>query len=1207
MTVIARDEFTYSAPPSSGAADFTATDNTAVLLYMDSTGSPVAGDKVEYTLTFPGGTVTIRARWSTTSTLLLERISTIAGTSNGTATLATITGSSTSKPRTDGDLVRIRITVNRGAVNALTAIGWGWAPRSSATESNSGTFNVDGELTPSAGAFLVSGTSFTNRPDLAGTTPDTVALGTWTKVLGTAIEQLGTESDGICRPQRTTSNEAVLALTGTGVGGDYTVRATVTFPPGEFPGLVLAGRVSGSFGSLAGYAAVIVAPDVADIGAYSGGVFTQSDTASITAMDDGSPHTLELVFAADVVTLVIDTVQILQMTGVTTLTGDPGLGAYRSDRTVAGIDITAWELDEGGAAPMPGCTELWSRHQFLGPESDVDGQRTDTYPGQGVWAAQPVSGAALQNYGMLGRIVGAGRAVYLDQTIPDLPADYCVQVTANHTPTYLPGDPGDPGTPGTDPYVEQWRYEVSNGSGTVYEDGLVSDLVVDNTFTYAGSTFLLEDLSLWANGQPRAWEFEHDAIATLYVRFYTTAHKTATGIHSYPATVTWEQAIDPEVIDPPGPALYQFGNYGALYQVAGSPIISANMALGPQNVGPAHDYPPFYYPDGQPATVTVSVSSSVAAPVLSFRLQADAFIGAFTSGHPAGRIRVIEWADVKLDGVTTFDVGGPPTPPGDPVIQPNIATVELLARADAADDTGYVFRQVFDFSDTGNFPVGTYQLEHRLAGVTTRLVPDQVDGDVDFATPAVMHLQVADTRIVASVDGLEIMAFDTATDDADETSAPVTDLPTGDPGLGGTDDSGTGSVLILTDFQVMSEDAVTIPCEGSDDNPYPHDPPPPVLPLPAFHYEKRNLLWRPVAAPVPGFQAGDIHTRQGLTARQASDFAVMKNRAWRFAGFLEQYPPPDTPLPPYYDPCELLDPGVDLPPVGDVDPVPATGTRYYGLAGMATTLLGAAFNGTQRALGSWTPTDLAQAAARSGVLLGGIGSYAQFRDGSGNYSPTLMDTFIETIAATIGAALLSYQTAGTFGAVIIADDFKVVKLWPPSGLSNTELARIAEKWATELPGIRLGLRIRPRAIGTPIAGIAVYVAQYDGPQQIPGRGIDNPPTVAELRAWRDAELDELESWAGSAVINIQPNYLKGGADSGSAYISTGTFTDGKPSMSPAEVIDCADAWFGDSGDGRSDLMWGSTGYLYHPDYMPITGMADAMATFRNGLMGLSPI
>jgi hypothetical protein len=436
------------------------------------------------------------------------------------------------------------------------------------------------------------------------------------------------------------------------------------------------------------------------------------------------------------------------------------------------------------------------------------------------------------------------------------------------------------------------------------------------------------------------------------------------------------------------------------------------------------------------------------------------------------------------------------------------------------------------------------------------------------------------------------------------------------PGICMSDTGGTGAAMQCNYMRVAlaCDDEYPncgTPCEGGDDNPYPHDPPPdnPILIAPV--YPRANAVWNPVQGPGANITAPGTRPFLAGVAVDPADLQALYVRdrgAWVLipSDSLEQFPPPDTPLPPYYDPCELLDPDVDLPPVGDVSPVPATGTRYYGLAGMATTLLGAAFNGTQRALGSWTPTDLAQAAARSGVLLGGIGSYSQFRTNN-VYDPNRMDTFIETIAATIGASLLSYQTSGNFGAVIIADDFKVVKLWPPSGLSNTELARIAAKWAAELPGIRLGLRIRPRAIGTPISGIAVYVAQYDGPQQIPGRGIDNPPTVAELRAWRDAELDELESWGGSAVINIQPNYLKGGADSGSAYISTGTFTDGKPSMSPAEVIDCADAWFGDSGDGRSDLMWGSTGYLYHPDYMPITGMADAMATFRNGLMGLSPI
>lgn len=183
MTVIFRDVFTgYSAPPSTGSAPFTATDNTVQRMYLDFEGTPTTGDKIEYKLTFPTGDVSFVAEWTSSTTLVLKRVSTIPGTSNGTATLQTFSSGSINQPRTDGDLVRLSITVNRGAVNALTAITFGWHGRSrspNGSDSTTNTFNVDGELTPTAATFTITGSSFRNRPNLEGRAPDTVGGGSY--------------------------------------------------------------------------------------------------------------------------------------------------------------------------------------------------------------------------------------------------------------------------------------------------------------------------------------------------------------------------------------------------------------------------------------------------------------------------------------------------------------------------------------------------------------------------------------------------------------------------------------------------------------------------------------------------------------------------------------------------------------------------------------------------------------------------------------------------------------------------------------------------------------------------------------------------------------------------------------------------------------------------------------------------------------------
>jgi hypothetical protein len=301
MTVVVNDVFGgYSAPATSGSAPFTATDNTVQRMYLDYFGSPTAGDKVEFTMTFPTGTVTFRARWSTTSTLLIERVSTIPGTSNGTA-------------------------------NASTTITFGWHGRSrfpTGSDSTTNSFTVDGELTPTAAAFAITGSSFRNRPNLEGRSPDTVGGGTYsyTQVLGSYVQS------GSATIERYDINGVVAD------GSLEPVRSSEGPPVDVLYGLA------------------------------------------------GGPGTV-------------------------------GIGMWRDSRGAAGITVTEFEIETGTAPVVSPCASVVSAHEFYDPPRDLDGVATDTFPFMGQFVKHPASAAAIRQSGSVGSVLGAGRAVYLDQNI----------------------------------------------------------------------------------------------------------------------------------------------------------------------------------------------------------------------------------------------------------------------------------------------------------------------------------------------------------------------------------------------------------------------------------------------------------------------------------------------------------------------------------------------------------------------------------------------------------------------------------------------------------------------------------------------------------------------------------------------------------------------------------------------------------------------
>lgn len=373
MTVVLNDSFgSYAAPPTSGAAGFTTDDNVESVLFMDYFGSPAAGDKVEFTLTFPAGTITFRARWSTTSTLILERESTIPGAGFGTATLQTFTTTSTNKPRTTGDIVRMGIILNRAGADGFTAVTMRWHGRSNfSSAGTTNTFTAEGELTPTDGSFAITGSSFRNRRDLIGTA---TMGGSWVEAQGRhaqngnlltdLFESFGLLPGGGASPLRPLGQDVARVVDpGVDLGG-MIVRASATCDPGKFPLLYLLGRWNKA--SKTGLFAYISYPDIAAIGSCTNGVYDGDyDSVTIPSLDDGAPHQIEFVIYDDpapFADILIDGISAFPApldisfgSGAAVTSGTAGVGGTGDSADDSGLLIHAWEVDdEPGIGPDPG-------------------------------------------------------------------------------------------------------------------------------------------------------------------------------------------------------------------------------------------------------------------------------------------------------------------------------------------------------------------------------------------------------------------------------------------------------------------------------------------------------------------------------------------------------------------------------------------------------------------------------------------------------------------------------------------------------------------------------------------------------------------------------------------------------------------------------------------------------------------------------------
>lgn len=1191
---------------------------------MKFAGTASSGDQLDYTFTFSTGTLTFRARWSGTD-LILERVSTIPGTNTGTATLQTFTGSSTNKPRSTGDLVRMFVTVNRGAADSLTAITFGWAGRNGNDPVTTDTFNVDGELTPTAASFAITGSSFQERPNLAGRTADgdgtpAWAIGVWTEVYGFSLDtgdtnsqdngrnRWGVEADSNARPQIPSFTDNIYALVGTGVGGDQRAHGWFTFTSGtNFSDPFLCVRLTGTDFGLSGYALILVPGSgnvEGDIYKIASGAFTFVNSVVVTGVQDSTPHEWVLDATGETLTVTIDggaALLTVTDTGTAVLTGDPGLGGLASHYNDPRLACETFQVDDGGSGtptPNPCVTEI-ARDDFDVAASDIDTQPLAP-PSTGHWEAHPASAGTIRSTGTpvaTAVVIGAGRAIYLARST-GVGNDYCVQLA----PTF----PLNPGSPGTLPWVERWRYRITGNDGNPTSPvsiGIIEgycDALSTNQYI-SGTT--INDFTMWPSGQPKTFTLGAETAtvsvspgsqAVRTVMFYVRAHVSG-GSHTYPSpAVDWSYAINPDFtyLAPDTNGLYN--NVGVDFDIDGAENVSAE---GGNGIGPTIT----------PSTGTVTwgaadISTANTNPVIHLRFSdfarndpAHSTGGGISfSGDNATGTITHYWPELMVDGTTSFAAGVAAFDPGG-----ELADASALVRYDAAADSGYRLRLVFDH--TGGGIVGDLRLECMDAGTATRM--RQWTPTLVHAVEYLPMLRVEGTKLVAVLGGSVMGVFDVATDVADETSAQVTTYATGYPGIALSDASWTG------DYMAVDRVVIYNGCTGGPENPYPHDPPP-TEPQPVVLWVMKSGQWRDLPAPVAGVQAGTVSvTRSG--SRLATDLQVEVSGGWRkLAGDLGQMPPPDTTLPPFFDPCEILDPNVDLPPIGNVDPVPFTGNRFFGAQAFPPTLFDSRFNASQGpAEMPYFMTLLSQAAARSGVIVGAQGGYKKFIV-NGAYSQAAMNTFIDSHAAQ-ATAIKAYQDAGTLSCIIIADDFRVARLWPPYGLSDTEITRIAARWNAVIPGIRLALRARPRTFGNPINGVSVYGTQFDGPPQV-NKSIGDTVTETDYRNWRNAEGAKVRGWGVSGITMIlSPNWLHGGDGESGVQFFTGTMFDGRYMFSAAEWVRAADGWYGDAGGGYDDLVIGQCGYEYMPIMFSNTGLyaglVDAMVYHRNAMLSIPPL
>ncbi len=1203
MAIVVNDTFDgYVAPPTSGTASFPTTDNTARNIFMEFSGTPTAGDQLDYTLTFPTGTVTFRARWSSSTTLLLERVSTIPGTSNGTATLQTFSGASTSKPRTTGDLVRMDIIVNRGAVNALTAITMRWHGRSnSSLVQTTNTFNVDGELTPTAASFAITGTSFKNRPDLEGRT---AGSSTWTRGLRRFSSlghdslltvdnfgDIGIVSEGVAEPFPASFDSAYVV---DGLDEPATqVTLFATFTSSSNASIMLVGRWDNT--TEAGFAAFVYGFGVVTIGTYTDGEYDSDlDDVSTVALDDDTEHQYDFIIDDTTATasVQIDGIEVLSVdiSSFGLGSGTSGFGAVRGSVSAPEVSLSEVIIDDASSGPASTpCDIEISRHDFTATLVDLD----EAALTNGNFDEHPVSDTGGESSGGYAQQDGAGRSFYLGKNISGLTANYCVEARAvfpnrdsvSSTERVVlwednfesigagedlhgrVGFPGGPAGPGTwervftgDPVNLDGPAVVGDGEGRVMQpDGTPGFNLNITAYRVAGLTL------------PDSIDYEID----IY-RHHDGYGKTG-------GNLRWEEA-----------GAYDDAYWWHLFNTwDGSIGVQTNIyraAVDNQPIGGIGA--PFWHETGMTVEYESRIRGTAPGVVNVYRggtayVQDGTAEMAFYDGQFTGGVRDNFTGTVGLnfrqDGggaenplrVAAVRVLGYETLEAIPALERGLLVVGV--RFDEASNTGITLELEFDH--TGASEDVTLSLRHWDADTPTLMRTYPILGAHD-ATQSIV-LSVNGSTLTATYSGVIQGTFDVDVDVADETGLTVTMPSSGFPAFGMEADNPAD---MLVDAWIVYGQLADIPCEGPPENPYPENPPPP--PEPTFDGERPHQIgqWRETIVPSHGMRVGAF--RQAGGTLEVLTKWVMQNGVWReivpFVG--ETDPPSNQPLPPYYDPCELH-PDLPLPPTETLGPPPA---RLFFAWDLPITTIPDLFNAAVNATGSHSPGNLSQASARGGYIIGGIGGYSKYQAG-GQYSRALMQSWIASHASYMPAMVADPAFYGQMGM----DDHAAFERWNwPSGWSINdvidEISWIAAYWKTLYPGIRFGIRAREaQFVGSNYpSNIDFMIPQYRywGLNRTPSQFVDEELGLAASR--------------GHSIL-FSTNFENGGLGPSSPY---GGAPYSHRVMYELGAGELNTIWEAETVD--TSIMHGIGGWKYSAEFLGHPGILDVIAVRRNALQAI---
>lgn len=737
--------------------------------------------------------------------------------------------------------------------------------------------------------------------------------------------------------------------------------------------------------------------------------------------------------------------------------------------------------------------------------------------------------------------------------------------------------PGSSGSPGVGQYFGPWSYVLyGRVAGTVITPvtGLVADLVGGDLDVGGVGLLNIYDLTVHANGQPATIDAQiigTDPTAFTEFRLYfgATAYDVeGSGFRHYQMACTWTM-VTPPIDFSPSSGVYGWNNQRVELAEHGTSGATAFVRVSPSTLTPPGSG--WHPSSGGPSTASASSSANPAA------------ITVLLQGAAAGGRYEWTFADITTTEGGTFDSGTPPTPAHD---GNEWGYGESVLRYDPTTSTGYpVTTELTHF--TSGAPVITFRVWDKsgffdFTEVNNWPAPPGVTPahDLLFETHAWLTEETSGSPLLTiTCNGIDVVRnYDLVANGASYYAATGRNVAID---LWGSLSDGTE--IHCHEFFLLVEGG--FPCEGGGDNHYPTEPPLLEDPPPASGWLRENDAWREVLLPVSGEFDGDLYLQEMGATRRGTDAAIMDFAKWRFPiSLMEQPPFVPTTEPPYFDPCQTQPP----PVVGSVDPTPVATGHYCGLASMRVTSLGSIFNGTQRPIGSWTPMELDQAAARGAILLIGIGTYSAFRTGTW-YDPDKMDAFQDRWAPML-SSVVSHPA---FGGLTYLDDFRVQHLWPTrsgiggvgSGLWDPEVYRIAARWVSLVSGLILNIRMIPTNFSAPVPNVTIYTAQADH------------PFVGKWRPFRDAQTARVAGWGGGRRVNLQPNYIGGG---------TGVSIDNRWAggiMTAADLVQITNDWFGDGGGPNKSVILGSTGFRWDDTYVGMVGI-DALTGFRNGFMGI---